>query len=125
MYERITFTECGSTPSPPSNGISSVAIWRSCSVDQDDTAGVRAFSACSSASLRTYGFSSRSVRSLCAKPASSGDASSVSAGSSSSAIHSRSTKTSWFSMSAPRSRANVARSFASTSAASMFTRELP
>ncbi len=28
-------------------------------------------------------------------------------------------------MSAPRSRAKVARSFASTSAASMFTRELP
>ena len=66
MYDRITFTECGSTPSPASNGISSVAICRSCSDDHDETAGERAFSACSSASLSTYGFSSRKVRSLCA-----------------------------------------------------------
>jgi hypothetical protein len=118
-------TECGVTPSPASNGISSVATWRSCSDAHDEIAGLRAFSACSSSSLRTYGFSSRNVLSLCAKPASSGDASSASATSSSSAIHSRSTNTSSFSVSAAISRANVARSFASTSAASMFTRELP
>ena len=66
MYERSRFTEWDSTPSPASNGISRVAIWRSCSADQDETAALRALIACSSASLRTYGFSSRSMRSLCA-----------------------------------------------------------